>query len=202
MEAQRVNHWTARELPRQRTLLPTDGSLGPGTQSALHRCMLGASGPGVPSALCCLGLGPTPAPPSPLPPCPPHLQIWLCRNRLWLGLLLRGLARRGCRARSTWAAAPLTKAHSSRGPASETPGPVGAPGCMAGVTEWLSTMLIREQPPPQICEGRGAAGAGGPGPGRGTGRETGGGGPYREGGPQLAEQGPGNRNRPVPSPGP
>lgn len=151
-----------------------------------------------PPALCCLGLSPTPAPPSPLPPCPPHLQIWLCRNRLWLGLLLGGLARRGCRARSTWAAAPLTKAHSSRGPASETPGPVGAPGCMASVTERLPTMLIREQPPPQICEGRGAAGAG-----QGQAREERRGwGTYREGGPRLAEQGPGNRNRPVPSPQP
>lgn len=72
--------------------------------------------------------------PSILPqPIPPYLQIWLCRNLLWLGFLLGGLVRRGCRVRSTWAAAPLTKAHSSRGLGSDTPRAVGAPGCMTGV---------------------------------------------------------------------
>lgn len=76
---------------------------------------------------------PPPPPPIPAFPTAPHLQIWLCRNLLWLGRLLGGRVRRGCRARSMWAAAPLTKAHSSRGPGSETPGPSGTPGCMAGV---------------------------------------------------------------------
>lgn len=58
---------------------------------------------------------------------------------------MEGRVRLGCRARSMWAEAPLTKAHSSRGPGSETPGTAGDPGCMAfysGVT-----MQIRNHPP-------------------------------------------------------
>lgn len=66
----------------------------------------------------------------PSTPTPPHLQIWLCRKRRWLGLLLGGRDLRGCRTRSTRAAAPLTKAHSSRGLGSGTPGAAGNPGCM------------------------------------------------------------------------
>lgn len=87
-------------------------------------------------------------PPAHLPSStPPHLQIWLCRNLLWLGLLLGGRVRRGCRVRSMWVVAPLTKAHSSRGLGSETAGTAGTPGCMARRQRSFSTIfwLLRKE---------------------------------------------------------
>lgn len=104
---------------------------------------------GVPFSLFCLApISPTlsglalPHPTLPTSPLPsPHLQIWLCRNLLWLGLLLGGRVRRGCRARSMWVVAPLRKAHSSRGLGSETARAAGTPGCMAGGHSRFSTMF-------------------------------------------------------------
>lgn len=95
----------------------------------------GSTHPGGHLSLFFLGLVPSKprplgAPHTPLSPSPAHLQIWLYKNLLWLGLLLGGRVLRGCRTRSMWVAALLTKAHSSLGLGSDTPGTAGAPGCM------------------------------------------------------------------------